>query len=157
MIWRLFLSPFIFATRKTDSRLRKMIVRTTRNERNHITFDSLSLLENCLLSFFGGQNIANVEPTFNTWLFFGTITGIHLLGLFLKCCYYRYQHPWMSLSMVYKDLSKFVQTILVLLGLSIIVMMNLSVELFSLNSTYTSIIYTIFGFIVLLVSTVSFF
>ena len=154
MIWKLFLSPFIFTTQRygnTESRVRKIIVRTTRNERNHILFDTLSLLENCLLSFFGGQNIAKVEPTFNSWLFFGTITSIHILGLFLKCCYYRYQHPWMSLSMVYKDLVKFVQTILVLLGLSIIVMMPLSVELFSLNSTYASIINTVFGFVVLLV------
>ena len=153
-VWQLSgIWTFIFTKLKYHSN--EACCATTRNGRYHILFDSISLLENGLLSFFGGQNIAQNEEDFNKKLFLATVVGIHLFGLLLKCCYYRYQHPWMSLSMVYKDFGKVLQAIIVLLGLFIIVALPLSVEIFSLSSTYASVMYTLFGFVVIMVSTIS--
>ena len=65
------------------------------------------------------------------WQFFGTLISIHLFGILLKAIYYRYQHPWMPLSLVYKRLGQVLQVILALIGLALVVAMPISVHMLS--------------------------
>ena len=163
MVWKLLLSPFIFTRiANTKQETNKIdIERQTKNKKSasitdngkyHITFDTLSLLENCVLTFIGGHFIAEAESSFKNWIFFAAVAGSHLLGLLLKCLYYQHQHPWMSLSEVHKSMGKVMDVLLIILILFIIAAMPISVHLFDLNSTYSSLLYTIFGLSLLMVS-----
>ena len=163
MVWKLLLSPFIFTriantkqkTNKIDIEQQgknKKSASITDNGKYHITFDTLSLLENCLLTFIGGHFIVETESSFKNWIFFAAVAGTHLLGLLLKCLYYQHQHPWMSLSEAHKSMGKVLNVLVTILGLFIIAAMPVSVHLFDLNSTYSSLLYTIFGLSLLIVS-----
>ena len=63
-----------------------------------MVYDILSLMENCVLVTIGAQFVSEAEEFFNFGFFCGMVIGVHLMGLLLKAIYYRYYHPWMSLS-----------------------------------------------------------
>ena len=75
-----------------------------------------------------------------------------MFGLFLKLLYYKHQHPWMSLSDAYKTIGKVVNIVLILFVFCIVIGMPVSVLLFELNSKYSSLLYTLFGLSVIMVS-----
>ena len=124
----------------------------TENGLYHIVFDVMSLLENCLLAGVGAHTISVAEDSFRKWTFCATVIGTHLFGLLLKCLYYQYQHPWMSLSDAYKSLKNILTIIIGILGVCLIVAMPLSVHLLEMSSTKSSIVYTIFALSLILVS-----
>ena len=83
--------------------------------------------------------------------------GTHIFGLVLKAIYYRYKHPWMSLSDAYKILGLILEVVLAILG---------SVGLLSLpiigyflskdsekTSTTSTVLYILTGLCILFVST----
>ena len=163
MVWKLLFSPFIFTriastkqeNNKNDIERQRKIKKLeliTDSGKYHITFDVLSLLENCSMTIIGGHFIADEESSFKNWTFFAAVSGTHLLGLLLKCLYYQHQHPWMSLSEAHKSMGKVMDVLLIILSLFIIAAMPISVHLFDLNSTYSSLLYTIFGLSLLMVS-----
>ena len=163
MVCQLLLSPFIFTriamtnqeNNKNDikqQRREKKSAFITDNGKYHITFDVLSFIENCSMTIIGGHFIAEAESSFKNWIFFAAVSGTHLLGLLLKCLYYQHQHPWMSLSEAHKSMGKVLNVLLIILGFLIIAAMPVSVTLFDLNSTYSSLLYTIFGLSLLMVS-----
>ena len=156
-LWRLNFSPFIF--RRIDRRIRAMdntsssgnVSKVTQNGKYHIIFDILSLLENSSLVFSGSFGIKQIEKSFKMELFCGVVLGTHLLGLILKALYYRYQHPWMSLSRAYKGMGLILQVILILLGLMIVISMPLIGYFLVTDETTSTILYILTGLIIALV------
>ena len=168
MIWRLLLSPFMFtritnpnqmasdeneeealAENSTTIKISSCVV--TENGLYHIVFDVMSLLENCLLAGVGAHTISIAEDGFRKWTFCTIVIGTNLFGLLLKCLYYQYQHPWMSLSDVYKSMKNVLTIILGILGVCLIAAMPLSVHLLEMSSTKSSIVYTIFALSLIMV------
>ena len=98
----------------------------TENGFCHLIFDCLSLIENCALAISGAFFIQQTEDFFNQLenVYFCTIViCTHLMGLLMKLFYYQKHHPWMSLSLAYKCLSKVFNTLVAFLGVIILVAM----------------------------------
>ena len=127
------------------------VSKVTQNGKYHIIFDILSLLENSALVFSGSFGIKQIEKSFKMELFCGFVLGTHLLGLILKALYYRYQHPWMSLSRAYKGMGLILQVILTLLGLMIVISMPLIGYFLVTDETTSTILYILTGLIIALV------
>ena len=144
-------------SKKTDIEMGPKIDRpschVTENGKYHILFDAMSLVENCLLTVVGGIYVSKAENSFRNWIFFATVIGTHLLGLLLKCLYYKHAHPWMSLSDAYETIGNVLNIVLMFLGVCVIVGMPISVHLLELNSKYSSILYTLFALSIMMVST----
>ena len=62
---------------------------------------------------------SEAETCFKTWNFFCTVVVVHLLALILKLFYYKFQHPWMSLSKAIKSLNKIVYAVLGVISVGI--------------------------------------
>ena len=140
----------ILAKNSTTIKISSCVI--TENGMYHIVFDLMSLLENCLLAGVGAHTISVAEDGFGKWTFCTTVIGTHFFGLLLKCLYYQYQHPWMSLSDAYKSMKNVLMIILGILGVCLIVAMPLSVHLLEMSSTKSSIVYTIFALSLIMVS-----
>ena len=83
----------------------------------HMFFDILSLIENCVLVTVGARFVSEAEEFFNYGMFCGIVIGVHLMGLLLKAIFYRYHHPWMSLSATKKALGFWLKIVFAVLGL----------------------------------------
>ena len=157
-LWRLNLSPFIF--RRIDRRIRAMdnpsssgnVSKITQNGKYHVIFDILSMLENSAFVFSGSFGIKQIEKSFKMELFCGVVLGTHLLGLILKAFFYRYQHPWMSLSRAYKGMGLILNMILILLGLMIVISMPLIGYFLVHDETTSTIFYILTGLAIALVN-----
>ena len=94
----------------------------------HLTFDCLSLIENCALAISGTIFIEEIEEFFN-WssvlTFCTVVIGTHVVGLILKFFYYKQKHPWMQLSRAYKCIGITSKTIIVILTVLILSAMPL--------------------------------
>ena len=112
----------------------------------------MSLIENVVLTIIGGIAISEAENDFEVWKFFSLVIGIHLLGILMKCLYYSYQHPWMSLSASYKSIKRIVNVVMIILVICIIIAMPLSVHIFELNKKYSTVLYVLFGLSLIMVS-----
>jgi len=74
-------------------------------------------MENCILVTIGAHFVSEAEEFFNFRFFCGMVIGVHLMGLLVKAIFYRYHHPWMSLSPTKKLLGFWLKIIFVILGL----------------------------------------
>ena len=80
-------------------------------------FDILSLIENIVLVTIGAHFVSEAEEFFKYGFFCGMVVVLHLMGLLLKAIFYRYHHPWMSLSATKKALGLSLNITFVILGL----------------------------------------
>ena len=127
----------------------------------HLAFDSLSLIENCVLAITGTIFIEEVEEFFD-WSsvleFCIVVIGTHVVGLILKFFYYKHKHPWMQLSRAYKCIGITSKTIIVILTVLILVAMPLIGYLLSPHSAAAStILYVLTALSTLLVFIITFF
>ena len=131
----------------------------TENGLCHLTFDFLSLLENCALSIIGALFIEEVEDFFN-WpeliRFCTVVIGTHIFGLILKLFYYQYQHPWTQLSKAYKCMGNVSKAVIGVIVIVIMIAMPLTGYLLSQNSakftTASIVLFVLTGLSTLLVS-----
>ena len=80
-------------------------------------FDTLSLIENIVLVTIGAHFVSEAEEFFKYGFFCGMVVVVHLMGLLLKAIFYRYHHPWMSLSATKKALGLSLNIVFGILGL----------------------------------------
>ena len=122
----------------------------------HIAFDTMSLAENCGLVISGSYCISLVESDFNYWILSGIVIGTHLFGLLLKCIYYRFQHPSMSISEAHKCLQIFLNIVLGLMGTTFLIVLpycgHLISQYYQTVTTSSKIIYISTGLLYLFVS-----
>ena len=131
----------------------------TENGLCHLTFDFLSLLENCALSIIGALFIEEVEDFFN-WpeliRFCTVVISTHIFGLILKLFYYQYQHPWTQLSKAYKCMGNVSKAVIGVIVIVIMIAMPLIGYLLSQNSakftTASIVLFVLTGLSTLLVS-----
>ena len=83
--------------------------------------------------------------------------GTHVFGLILKAIYYRYKHPWMSLSDAYKILGLILEVVLTILGSAGLLSLPIIGYFLSKDSEKTSttstVLYILTGLCILFVST----
>ena len=119
-------------------------------------FDILSLMENCILVTIGAHFVSEAEEFFKYGIFCGMVMGVHLMGLLLKAIFYRYHHPWMSLSATKKALGFWLKIIFAVLGLLALGSLPVLGYYLSLGmektSTTTIVLYILTAFITLFVS-----
>ena len=119
-------------------------------------FDILSLMENCILVTIGAHFVSEAEEFFKLGIFCGMVIGVHLMGLLLKAIFYRYHHPWMSLSATKKALGFWLKIIFAVLGLLALGSLPVLGYYLSLGmektSTTTIVLYILTAFITLFVS-----
>ena len=126
----------------------------------HLSFDSLSLIENCALAITGTIYIEEVEEFFH-WSsvleFCTVVIGTHVVGLILKFFYYKHKHPWMQLSRAYKCLGITSKTIIAILTVFILSAIPLIGYLLSPHSAAAStILYVLTALFTLLVFIITF-
>ena len=116
----------------------------------------MSLIENCVLVTIGAHFVSEAEEFFNFRFFCGMVIGVHLMGLLVKAIFYRYHHPWMSLSATKRALGFWLKIIFVVLGL--LALGSLPALGYCLShgmektSTTTIVLYILTAFITLFVS-----
>ena len=126
----------------------------------HLSFDSLSLIENCALAITGTIYIEEVEEFFH-WSsvleFCTVVIGTHVVGLILKFFYYKHKHPWMQLSRAYKCIGITSKSITAILTVFILVAMPVIGYLLSPHSAAAStILYVLTALSTLLVFIITF-
>ena len=84
----------------------------------HLIYDTISFVETVLFTIFGTHLI--LDENFNKFIFCSTVTGIHGLGLLVKCTYYQHMHPWMNLSSNQQRMNKFMNFTYACLGVTLI-------------------------------------
>ena len=88
---------------------------------DHFLFECLSFCENLVFVTIGVYYIEVDEfESRNKIIFCSAILGLHLLGVLIKCAYYQFGHPWMSLSQKLAKTSAYLFAIYGTLGLAII-------------------------------------
>ena len=100
----------------------------------HMLYDIFSLIENVVFVTLGSAFI--MDANFNKTIFCSIVIGTHLLGIIVKCAYYRYVHPWMSLSVNNQALGKYFDGIIGILGLKVFAI----VIYVSIQKKYTGIV-----------------
>ena len=100
----------------------------------HVMSDFFSLIENITFVTLGAAYI--MDANFNKTIFCSIVIGTHLLGIIVKCAYYKYFHPWMSLSVNHQALGKYFDWIIGILGITVFVF----VMYVSILKKYTGIV-----------------
>ena len=122
---------------------KKLLCVVTEHGLCHLSFDSLSLIENCVLAISGTIFMEEVEEFFD-WSsvleFCTVVIGTHVVGLILKFFYYQHKHPWMQLSRAYKCIGITSKTIIAILTVFILSAMPLIGYLLSPHSAAASTI-----------------
>ena len=124
--WNSDLNPLLPSLTFTVVRRKHTYPSIQENQPNNETFDSLlahvmldffSLIENIAFVTFGAVYI--MDANFNKTIFCSIVLGTHLIGIIVKCSYYKYFHPWMSLSVNQQALGKYFDGIIGILGLTV--------------------------------------
>ena len=159
-IKNLFLSPFIFTRiEKGDTKDKNQCqidekqsgFVMTENGKCHLLFDTMSLMENCVLSITGSYYIGKYEKTFDSYKFCGVIVVFQVLGLLMKLMYYQYQHSWMKLSPARQCMGKVSFAIILILVISIAIGIPIIASMLPPGSPST-MLYILTGFYSFVVS-----
>ena len=117
----LLTSGFVLVRIKGSLKANKDKTKTLSGLFEHMIYDIISFVETFLFTIFGAHLI--LDENFNKFIFCSTVTGIHGLGLLVKCTYYQHMHPWMNLSSNQQRMNKFMNFIYGCLGVTIVALL----------------------------------
>ena len=117
----LLTSGFVFVRIKGSLKANEDKTKTLSGLFEHLIYDIISFLETFLFTIFGAHLI--LDDNFNKFIFCSTVTGIHGLGLLVKCTYYQHMHPWMNLSSNQQRMNKFMNFTYACLGVTLIALL----------------------------------